>query len=407
MPTRPIRLAALSFLLSGSSSCVCSFPVPPSQIWHPQDLTTDNEGFPPIPDDDYIKRYQRSPAKLWPVEFFVIAHRLNSESRQTELLVRRSANGTSKYGLGTGVPATRWVLSTGKPPVGYEWSDGVGVDDDQEATTFPASFYPEYDAESCDSKDWIYRKIDIREDAFGLDSGFQDVELEKYAAAIRDALRQTISKQRDGDATTSSWEATRLAIHQNVLDKQNSIAAIQGSLRMSGLFAERTADAGRYLELEGANDPAELAENMRIYTMFPQMPDPMPHPSTSAEELSNEIRARPLRMVESGRNPHVDKFGRVYTHISTNNVSNTIIGCYLSFDVTGLPGLDDVPALDLFGTDRIAREWVSLEDLAVLDKDGSIGSEDPKSTFISGFIIRQLVKEGVIPSGSRSSRVEY
>ena len=78
--------------------------------------------------------------------------------------------------------------------------------------------------------------------------------------------------------------------------------------------------------------------------------------------------------------------------------------CYLSFDVTGLPGLGDVPALDLFGTDRIAREWVSLEDLAVLDKDGSIGSEDPKSTFISGFIVRQLVKEGVIPSGSRSIR---
>jgi len=398
MPTRPVRLAILPFLLQPGSS----FSVPPSQTWHPQDLTADNEGFPPLPDDVYIKRYQRSPAKLWPVEFFVIAHRRNSESRQTELLVRRSANGTSKYGLGTGVPATRWVLSTGKPPVGYEWSDGV--DDGQEATTFRASFYPEYDAESCGSQDWTYRKIDIREDAFGLDSGFQDAELEKYAATIRDALRQTISKQRDGDATTSSCEATRLSIYQNVLGKQNSIAAIQGSLRMSGLFSERSANAGRYLELEGANDPAELAENMRINTMFPQMPDPMPHPSASAEELRGEIQARPSRMVESGRNPHVDKFGRVYTHISTSNVSNTIIGCYLSFDVTGLPGLGDVPALDLFGTDRIAREWVSLEDLAVLDKDGNIGSEDPKSTFISGFIVRQLVKEGVIPSGSRSIR---
>ena len=399
MSTRPIRLVVLSFLLPGSSSCVCSFSVPPaSQTWHPQDLTADKEGFPPIPDDDYIKRYQRSPTKLWPVEFFVVAHRRNSESGQTELLVRRSANGTSKYGLGTGVPATRWVLSTGEPPVGYEWSDGV--DDDQEATTFLASCYPEYNTESCDGEDWAYRKIDIREDAFDLDSGFQDAELEKYAAAIRDALRQTISKQRDCDATTSSWDDTRLSIYQNVLDKQNSIAAIQGSLRMSGLFAERTADAGRYIELKGANDPTELAENMRFYTMFPQMPDPMPHPSISAEELRKEIQARPSRMAESGRNPHVDKFGRVYTHISTSNVSNTIIGCYLSFDVTGLPGLDDVPALDLFGTDRIAKEWVSLEDLAVLDKDGSIGSEDPKSTFISGFIVRQLVKEGVIPSGS-------
>ena len=56
-----------------------------------------------------------------------------------------------------------------------------------------------------------------------------------------------------------------------------------------------------------------------------------------------------------------------------------------------------MPALDLFGTREIRREWVSLEDLKVLGADGeSIGTEDTKPTFISGFIVRQLVKEGVI-----------
>ena len=61
-------------------------------------------------------------------------------------------------------------------------------------------------------------------------------------------------------------------------------------------------------------------------------------------------------------------------------------------------GRDDVPALDLFGTNEIRREWVSLEELKVLDGDGegSIGTEDTKPTFISGFIVRQLVEEGVI-----------
>ena len=91
--------------------------------WSPQDLTKNKPGFLPIPDDDYIKLYQEH-TQLWPVEFFVIAYRrIENKSKQqyeTQILVRKSANGTSKYGLGTGVPATRWVLSSQtKPPTGY------------------------------------------------------------------------------------------------------------------------------------------------------------------------------------------------------------------------------------------------------------------------------------------------
>lgn len=59
--------------------------------------------------------------------------------------------------------------------------------------------------------------------------------------------------------------------------------------------------------------------------------------------------------------------------------------------------LDGVPALDLFGTGRIAKEWVSLENLRVLAENGAIDVEDTKPTFISGFIVRQLVREGIIP----------
>jgi hypothetical protein len=81
-------------------------------------------------------------------------------------------------------------------------------------------------------------------------------------------------------------------------------------------------------------------------------------------------------------------------------VSNTIHGIYLTFDATGFKGLDEVPALDLFGTKEVLRQWKSLQDLKVLDADGkSMGTEDTKPTFISGFIVRQLVKEGVIHVG--------
>ena len=66
-------------------------------------------------------------------------------------------------------------------------------------------------------------------------------------------------------------------------------------------------------------------------------------------------------------------------------------------DATALPGLEDVPAFDLFGTSPIRREWVSLQELKVLDADAAaLSTEDTKPTFISGFIVRQLVKDGVI-----------
>ena len=83
--------------------------------WAPQDLTKDNAGFMPIPSDDYVKKYQRNP-ELWPVEFFLIVYRRFTDEKtgrkETQVLVRKSANGTSKWGVGTGVPATRWALST-------------------------------------------------------------------------------------------------------------------------------------------------------------------------------------------------------------------------------------------------------------------------------------------------------
>jgi hypothetical protein len=94
----------------------------------------------------------------------------------------------------------------------------------------------------------------------------------------------------------------------------------------------------------------------------------------------------------------MDKYGRIFTHKSTSNVSNTIHGVYFTLDLTNLPGLEDVPAFDLFGTKEIKREWKSLEDLKVLDdmSGTSISTEDPKPTFISGFIVRQLVQDGII-----------
>ena len=209
---------------------------------------------------------------------------------------------------------------------------------------------------------------------------------------------------------TDAWEAKRLSVVRSIVEKANSVAAIQGTLRMSGIFARKSKDAGaeeggddshlRYVSLDdgGAADPIKLARTMRIYTMFPQMPDPMPLPSTPPAELQEEIAGRDSRMAEAGRDPHVDAHGRRYTHKSTSNVSNTIHGVYLTLDASGLLGLDCVPpALDLFGTKEVKREWKSLRDLKVLAADGaSLGREDTKATFISGFIVRQLVEDGII-----------
>lgn len=369
--------------------------------WHPQDLTQDRLGFLPIPDDDYVKQYQRRP-ELWPVEFFLIAYRRARDERETQVLVRASANGTSKWGVGTGVPATRWILSTPDkgPPAGYEWSIPSASDGNSRRISFDARNFPEFPQSQQQS--WTFDKIDIREDAFNRPGAEElvDPELEEYARKIRDGLRPLLSEQmrNDADDSVGSWEATRAAVVSSVLEKPHCLAAIQGTLRMSGLFSRRTtAPNSRYIDLgEGVPDPAQLVRSTRIFTMFPQMPDPMPLPSTSAEDLREEIASREARMAESGRDPHQDRHGRRYTHKSTSNPSNTIHGVYLTLDATDLPGLDDVPALDLFGTKEIKREWKSLQDLMVLDADGNVSTEDTKPTFISGFIVRQLVKEGVI-----------
>jgi len=374
--------------------------------WSPQDLTKDSPGFSPIPEDDYVKQYQRRP-ELWPVEFFLIAYR-RTQDKGTQILVRKSANGTSKYGVGTGVPATRWVLSTQeRPPFGYRWSEPdstsrAAAAQEPARITFAASNFPEFSHQDAQPS-WAYSKIDLRANAFnGPESPELDPELEEYAGLIRTGLR---AKLAEGMHRASSWEASQLATVQRVLDDVSSRAAIQGSLRMSGLFARKTTGAAqdetpppRYVDLgHDAPDPSELVQSVRIFTMFPQMPEPMPLPSTPPEELQREIAARDAFMAESGRDAHRDKHGRTFTHKSTSNVSNTIHGVYLTLDATGRPGLEEVPAFDLFGSAELEREWKSLQDLKVLDSDGaSLSSEDPKPTFISGFIVRQLVKEGVI-----------
>ena len=375
--------------------------------WSPQDFTKDTPGFFPIPEDDYVKKYQKDPL-LWPVEFFVVAYRRSwnavQKKNQTEILVRKSANGTSKWGLGTGVPATRWMLSSAKPPQGYKLSVPKHC--------FDARSFPEFPNECEDP--WIYDKIEICEDAFNgpdVAAELRDPELEEFANTIRDKLTKKISGQMnmsEKNGESKSWESSRYSVVKNVLEKDNSVAAIQGTLRMSGLFANRTGDSDtvdnglscpRFISMKNieAINPSNLVESMKIYTMFPQMPDPMPLPSSSPEDLKMEIESRKSRMAEIGRDLHEDKYGRKFTHISTANVSNTIIGVYFTLDVTDLPGLDDVPAVDLFDTKVIKRHWVSLEDLKVLGADGTaIGTDDTKPTFISGFIARQLVKEGII-----------
>ena len=340
-------------LLAAGLAVTASLKAPTTHAWAPQDLTKDRAGFAPIPDNDYVKQYERNRA-LWPVEFFVIVYR---RIRGTaEVLVRRSANGTSKYGVGTGAPATRWILASQEAPVGYV----------KNGMSFAASNFPEFEGD----EDWTYDKIDIRADAFAR----EDVELEAFAGEIRDGLIQHLAARTGTDA----WEQSTLSVVRSVLDKPNSLAAIQGTLRMSGAFAQKAT-----------RNAAGLAESVRIYTMFPQMPAPMPSPSATPEELREEMLTRAERMRQSGRDPHTDRHGRVFTHISTPNVSNTIHGVYLTLDATGL--LDDIPpALDLFGTKEVEREWVSLQDLKVDSTD------DPKPTFISGFIVRQLVAESVI-----------
>jgi hypothetical protein len=354
--------------------------------WSPQDLTLDSVGFKKIPEDDYIKQYQRNP-ELWPVEFFIIAYRRHAGT--TQVLVRKSANGTSKYGVGTGVPVTRWMLSFAIPPAGYKFREPP--------LTFEACNFPEFSKDQEQSSSWTYGKIDIQEDAFA--GEFKDPELEDYANQIQTELKNELT-ERMKDSTLTPWESSCISVVKRVLDDRNSAAAIQGTLRMSGLFEPKDSN-NRHVSLgENAPDPVKLVRAARIYTMFPQMPSPIPLPSSSSEELKEELLSRPTRMLETNRDPHKDEFGRTFTHISTSNVSNTIHGIYFTLDVTDLTGdLDSIHAFDLFGTKKVEREWVSLGDINVLDSvDGktSIGREDTKPTFISGFIVRQLVREGII-----------
>ena len=300
--------------------------------WSPQDLTKDCPGFLPIPDDDYVKKYQRNP-ELWPVEFFLIAYRrirnTTSQKSETQVLVRKSANGTSKWGVGTGVPATRWVLSTQeRPPLGYKWSEAPVSPQEpvQEPARirFEASNFPEFPKNG--QKSWSYDKIDIREDAFnGPDAAsLKDAELEEYADKIRQGLRRKLAEQMSACESMDAWEATRVSVVKNIVDRASSLAAIQGTLRMSGLFARRwpvaggaeQAEAGgragdcgapgpRFVSLgQDAPDHDKLIESMRIYTMFPQMPDPMPQPSATPAELQAEIESRDARMAASLRDPH-------------------------------------------------------------------------------------------------------
>ena len=81
----------------------------------------------------------------------------------------------------------------------------------------------------------------------------------------------------------------------------------------------------------------------------------------------------------------------------------TDVSRYLTLDATGLPGLEAVPALDLFGDEEVPREWRALQELMVLDADGKTpGTEDTKPAFISGFVVRRLVEKG--SRGGRRAR---
>jgi len=259
-------MALLQVLLALALPIALSLKAPTTHAWAPQDLTKDRAGFAPIPDNDYVKQYERNRA-LWPVEFFVIVYRRIRDGT-AEVLVRRSANGTSKYGVGTGAPATRWVLSSQEAPRGYV----------KNGMSFAASNFPEFEGDV----DWSYDKVDIRGDAFA----GEDPELEAFAGEIRDGLRAELAA-RAGSAV--AWEQSTLSVVRSVLDKPNALAAIQGTLRMSGVFS-RKATGGRYVDLA---DATGLAESVRIYTMFPARVESNPYgPHAIDATMYNPITGR-------------------------------------------------------------------------------------------------------------------
>ena len=152
-----------------------------------------------------------------------------------------------------------------------------------------ASNFPEFDAD----EDWSYDKIDIAGDAFA----GEDAALEAFAGEIRDGLRAELAA-RAGSAV--AWEESTLSVVRSVLDKPSSLAAIQGTLRMSGVFS-RKATGGRYVDPANA---ADLVESVRIYTMFPQMPSPMPSPTATPDEVREEMATRVEHEAERPRSPH-------------------------------------------------------------------------------------------------------
>ena len=48
--------------------------------------------------------------------------------------------------------------------------------------------------------------------------------------------------QEDGGDKLSSWEMSTASVVQKIVDSSNSMAAIQGTFRMSGLFAKKKDD---------------------------------------------------------------------------------------------------------------------------------------------------------------------
>ncbi|KAH8089949.1 hypothetical protein JL720_6243 [Aureococcus anophagefferens] len=277
----------------------------------------DNAGCEPIPDDDYVKQYQRDPA-LWPVEFFIIVYRRGARGAEAPCGGPRTVRAS-----GASAAAARDALGA----VLQRAAARLRAVRRQPTRNFRSSV-----------RGRSYDKIDVRADAFD----GEDPELREFARWIRRGLR---------------------------------------------------ARAGnRYAPLH-ALVPVEFVESARLR-----------HVSADARSAAAAVRdGRGAARGDgeprgphggSGRDPR--RRARPRLRISTPNVSNTILGVYMTLDATGLRFVDDrVPAFDLFGTAEVEREWVSLEDLKVL-KGGVISAEDPKPTFISGFVVRQLVEDGVI-----------
>ena len=98
---------------------------------------------------------------------------------------------------------------------------------------------------------------------------YDDPQLHAYAEQIRATLGQQLLRSNN-DNNNSEWDATLRTILRHILDAPNSVTAIQGSLRMSGVL-----DDGRRRP-----PTSELFDTMtsRVYTMFPHMPDPLPPP---------------------------------------------------------------------------------------------------------------------------------